>query len=573
MLNAPLVSRILLPVLTLLALAGEGWAQRTPAPPPADLVLTGGIIHTADGTRPRAQAVAVREGRIIFVGSDAEAAVLVGPATRRIALDGRTVIPGFIDSHGHLPNLASALRIVDLVGTRSLAAVIERVTERAGSVSSGGWVQGRGWDQNEWADTRFPSHESLSAAVPDHPVYLVRVDSHAALVNRRAMELAGITRDTPDPAGGVIVRDPATGEATGVLVDAAMALVREVIPPEPREEVRAGVRAAQRELNRLGITAIHDAGVPLAMLDLYEEMGRAGELTVRNHVMIRESAEGMAEVFRRGPRTNIDGRHFLDSRAIKISIDGALGSRGAALLEPYSDDPGNTGLLLFPAEELQGVAVRALERGIQLNVHGIGDRGNRIILDSYEAALRERPVADHRFRVEHAQILHRHDIPRFAQLGVIPAMQAIHQSSDMPWAEARLGWTRLLGAYAWRSLLQTGVTIPGGSDFPVESANPLASFHSAVTRQNADHWPAGGWFPAERMEREEALLHMTLWGAHAAFREGDLGSITPGKLADLVVLSRDIMRIPAEQILETRVEMTLVGGVIVHEAPDSGGTR
>ena len=536
------------------------------APPPADLILTGGVVHTADASRPRGQAVAVRGDRIIFVGSAAEAALYRGPATRVVELEGRTVVPGFIDSHGHVANLASSLRIVDLVGTRSYDAIIDRVAERASSTGGGVWVQGRGWDQNEWADTRFPSHEALSARTPGHPVYLTRVDGHAALVNARALQLAGINRDTPDPDGGLIVRDPGTGEATGVLVDAAMGLVRRIIPPDPRDEVRQGILAAQRELHRMGVTSVHDAGVPLELVELYEEMGRAGELSVRNYVMVRESSENLERLFRMGPRSNIDGNHFLSVRSIKISIDGALGSRGAALLEPYSDEPGNNGLILFQPGPLKAVALAALEHGFQLNVHGIGDRGNRVILDVYEEALAERPVADHRFRIEHAQILHRHDIPRFARLGVIPAMQAIHQSSDMPWAEARLGWTRLLGAYAWRSLLETGVTIPGGSDFPVESANPLFSFHSAVTRQNADNWPAGGWFPEQRMGREEALLHMTTWGAYAAFQEDLVGTITSGKLADLVILSRDIMTVPPEDILDARVEMTVVGGKVVYEA-------
>jgi predicted amidohydrolase YtcJ len=563
----------LAPVALASALLTAGTVAAQDRPPSADLILTGGTVHTADAARPMAQAVAVRGDRIVFVGSAAEAELYRGAATRVVDLEGRTLIPGFVDSHGHLANLATTLRIVDLVGTRSADALIDRVVERARTTAPGTWVQGRGWDQNEWADTRFPTHHALSAATPDHPVYLTRVDGHAAFVNARAMEMAGITRDTPDPDGGVVVKDPATGEPTGVLVDAAMGLVRRVIPAEPREEVRQGILAAQRELHRLGVTSIHDAGVSLSMLELYEEMGRAGELSVRNYVMVRESAEGLERLYRMGPRTNIDGNHFLSARSIKISIDGALGSRGAALLEPYSDERDNNGLILIPREALKEAALRSLEHGFQLNVHGIGDRGNRIILDVYEEALRERPAADHRFRIEHAQILHRHDIPRFAQLGVIPAMQAIHQSSDMPWAEARLGWTRLLGAYAWRSLLQTGVVIPGGSDFPVESADPLFSFHSAVTRQNADNWPAGGWFPEQRMGREEALAHMTIWGAYSAFQEDEVGSVTAGKLADLVVLSQDIMTAAPERILETRVELTVVGGKVVYEAGRDGRER
>jgi predicted amidohydrolase YtcJ len=267
---------------------------------------------------------------------------------------------------------------------------------------------------------------------------------------------------------------------------------------------------------------------------------------------------------------NVDGDHFLNLGAIKVSIDGALGSRGAALLEDYADEPGNNGLILVPVDELRGIAARALVHGFQLNVHAIGDRGNRVVLDVFEEALTGTPTPDHRWRVEHAQILHRHDMPRFAELGVIPSMQAIHQASDMAWVPDRLGYTRSLGTYAWRSLIDSGVIIPGGSDFPVEPADPLLSFHAAVTRQNTDGWPTGGWFPAERMSRAEALKHMTIWGAHAAFMEDEVGSLTPGKLADIVVFDRDLMEVPAEEIPHAEVVMTIVGGEVVFEGPGAG---
>lgn len=531
---------------------------------PADLILTGGNVYTVDESHPRAQAVAVRDGRVVFVGSSSEAEALRGAGTRVVDLEGKTVIPGMIDSHGHLPGLGTALRTVDLVGTRSYDEIIAHVADRAAEVPEGTWIVGRGWDQNEWADTRFPHHEALSEVVPDHPVILTRVDGHAVFVNAEALEIAGVEAGTPDPSGGRIVRDE-SGEAIGVFVDRAMDLIRRHVPDENMDEVRKGILLAQRHLNSVGLTGMHDAGVSAEMADLYLEMARAGELTVRNHVMLREDLEGLQPFFERGPRANADGSHFVTLRSVKVSIDGALGSRGAALLEPYADEPGHRGLVLVPRDELQAVADAALEHGFQLNVHAIGDRGNRMVLDVFEEALEKRPTPDHRFRIEHAQILHRHDIPRFAELGVIPSMQAIHQSSDMPWAEPRLGWTRLLGAYAWRSLLNTGVVIPGGSDFPVEPADPLLSFHAAVTRQNADGWPAGGWFPAETMTRDEALRHMTVWGAYASFMEDVTGSLTPGKLADIVVLDRDIMTIPAGEILHADVVMTVVGGEIVYE--------
>jgi predicted amidohydrolase YtcJ len=546
-------------VAATLAFASPGGAQDAT---PADMVFTNGAVYTADGAQPRAQAVAIRGGEIVFVGSTREARTLIGGDTRIVDLDGKTMIPGLIDSHGHLAGLGSALRIVDLVGTRSYQEVIERVVARAAEVPAGQWIQGRGWDQNEWGDTRFPDHAALSAAVPDHPVALGRVDGHAILVNAKAMELAGIDASTPDPSGGRVLRNE-DGDALGVFVDRAMGLVRRVVPRESREEVRRGILMAQRELNRLGLTGMHDAGVGRSTIDLYEDMAAGGEWTVRNYVMA--SADALDYYAAVGPRDNIGGDNFLSVRAIKVSVDGALGSRGGALLEPYTDEPGNSGLVTVSAEQLLPVALKALRTGFQLNVHAIGDAANRMVLDVFEEAFETVPTADHRFRIEHAQILNRYDIPRFAELGVIPSMQAIHQSSDMAWAENRLGWTRIQGAYAWRSLLDTGVIIPGGSDFPVESADPLLSFYAAVTRQDASGWPASGWLPEQRMTRDEALKHMTLWGAKASFMEDLVGSITVGKLADLVVLSRDIMTAPASEILDTEVLMTVVGGRVVYD--------
>ena len=532
----------------------------------ADLILINGRVYTADAAHPHAQAVAVRGDRIAFVGSTQEALALRGTSTRVIDVSGQMVMPGMNDSHGHLTGLGTALRTVDLVGTRSYDEVIERVRQRAAQLPAGSWVLGRGWDQNDWPDTRFPTHERLSAAVPAHPVVLTRIDGHAVFANARAMQQAGVEKTTADPAGGRIIRD-ANGQATGVFVDNAMGLVRRAVPAETPAETREGIRLAMRELNRLGLTGIHDAGVGCHTIKLYEEMARAGELTARNYVMVAGGDRAcLDQMLKAGPRDNVDGQHLLSIRAIKLSADGALGSRGARLIEPYADEPGHTGLELIPAQLIEDVALRALRGGFQLNVHAIGDGANRSVLDVFESALRKVPKADHRFRVEHAQILHANEIPRFARLGVIPSMQAVHQTSDMYWAENRLGWTRIQGAYAWRSLLDSGVIIPGGSDFPVESADPLLSFHAAVSRQDANGWPQGGWLPQQRMTREEALQHLTIWPAYASFREDLVGSITKGKLADIVVLSRDIMTVPIDQILGTRVELTIVNGRIVHDA-------
>ena len=530
---------------------------------PADLIVTNARIHTVDENRPFATAMAVREGRILFVGSDRGALVHRGPSTRVLDLEGRTVIPGMTDAHVHLYGLGTALRTVDLVGTRSYQEVIDRVVARAREVPAGTWITGRGWDQNDWADGRFPSHEALSRAVPNHPVHLTRVDGHAALANARAMQLAGLTAQTRDPAGGRIERSESRAP-TGVLVDRAMDIVSSKIPAPDKAEIRAAVLAAIAESNRYGLTGVHDAGVAREVIDVYEELAREGRYSLRNYVMVRLNDQAIDHYMARGPQSALyDGRLWI--RAIKISVDGALGSRGAALLEPYTDEPAHSGLVLVPEDRIREVGIRALRGGFQLNVHAIGDRGNRIVLDAFEAALREVPTADHRFRIEHAQILHHQDIPRFAELDVIPSMQAVHQTSDMYWAGNRLGQGRLFGAYAWRSLLETGVVIPNGSDFPVEHVNPLLSFHASIARQDANGWPMGGWFPEQRMTREEALKSMTIWPAYAAFQEDELGSLTPGKRADFVILDRDIMSVPRAEILQTQVLATYLGGVAVYE--------
>jgi hypothetical protein len=529
---------------------------------PADFIVVNARIYTADLTRPTAQALGVRDGRIVFVGSIRGAEALAGPRTERWDLGGKTVIPGMVDAHVHLVGLGQALRIVDLTGTRSYDEIVARVAARARTARPGEWVRGRGWDQNDWAVTVFPTHEALTSAAPDNPVVLGRVDGHALLVNAKALELAGITRSTPDPDGGRIVRDEA-GNATGVLVDRAMGLVNRVIPNETRADIRDATLAAIAEANRWGLTGIHDAGAGEDVMAVYEELAQAGRYNLRNYVMVRADEATLDRLMQRGPRLALhDGRLWI--RAIKISADGALGSRGAALLEEYSDDPGNRGLLTADSAFMRRVAAKALRSGFQVNIHAIGDGANRRVLDIFEDALREVPTADHRFRIEHAQILNFHDIPRFAQLDVIPSMQGSHQTSDMYWVPNRIGWNRSQGTYAWRSLLNTGVVIPNGSDTPVESANPLISFKAFVSRADADGYPEGGWFPAQKTTRQEALLGMTLWPAYAAFMEDESGSLTAGKYADFVVLDQDIMTVDEGQILDTRVEMTVLGGKVVY---------
>ncbi len=540
-------------------------AQAPPASPsqPADLLVTNARVHTSDAAHPEAQAFAVRGDRVVFVGSTREALALRGPATRVLDLGGLTVVNGITDAHAHLLGLGTALREVDLTGTTSYEEVVQRVVARVAQARPGEWVLGRGWNQMNWPDTRFPTHEALTRAVPNNPVVLTRVDGHAILANARALEAARITAATRDPEGGRILRGP-DGSPTGVFVDDAEELVFRAVPAPSHDDTRDAILAAVAEANRWGLTGIHDAGVGGRTIDIYEELARAGRYNLRNYVMVAGDSNNLRRYLARGPqRALYEGRIWL--RAIKLVADGALGSRGAAMLEDYSDEPGNRGLITTPLDYIHTVAVQALRSGFQLNVHAIGDRANREVLNAFEAALREVPTADHRFRVEHAQIIHRQDIPRFAQLGVIPSMQASHEASDAPMAMNRIGWTRAQGAYAWRSLLNTGVVIPNGTDFPVEQVNPLIGFHAAITRQDASGWPAGGWFPAERMTREEALLSLTLWPAYASFTEDVAGSLTPGKYADFVVLSQDIMSVAPERILDTQVLLTVLGGRVVYQ--------
>ena len=530
---------------------------------PADLIVINAHIYTVDDARPVVSAMAVRDGRIAFTGSVREAMSLKGTGTRVIDAGGRTIIPGMVDAHAHLLGLGQSLRSVPLYGAKSYDEVIARVVARANGVAPGQWILGRGWDQNQWGDTRFPSHEALSRALPNNPVYLTRVDGHAGLANAAAMRAASVGAATPDPGGGRIERS-ASGEPSGVFVDNAKELVERAIPRETRAQIRAEIRAAIAESQHWGLVGLHDAGESRATIDLMEEMAKAGEIPFRLYVMVGDDSAAVAHYLARGPQSGLYDNH-LWIRSIKLYADGALGSRGAALLEPYSDDPKNHGLLLSAPAHIQDVATRALRAGFQVATHAIGDRGNRLVLDAYAAALEAAPTADHRFRVEHSQIINHDDIPRFAELGVIPSMQAVHQTSDMYWAGARLGLGRLLGAYAWRSLLNTGVVVPNGSDFPVEAVNPLLSFHSAVARQDAENWPAGGWMPEQKMTREEALKSMTIWPAFAGFQEAAMGSLTAGKFADFVILDRDIMTVADRDILGTTVVATYIGGKPVYE--------
>ncbi|MEP7348313.1 MAG: amidohydrolase, partial [Gemmatimonadaceae bacterium] len=419
-------------LLSLLCAGATANALRAQAP---DLIVTNARIYTVDANRPVVDAMAIRGGRIVATGPRRLIESLKGPTTRVVDVNGRTIIPGMVDAHVHLAGLGQALRNVDLVGTTSYQQVIDKVVARAREVPAGTWIIGRGWDQNDWADTRFPTHDALSRAVPAHPVVLERIDGHAVLANAAAMSAAAITAATKDPAGGRLERG-ANNAPTGVFVDNASGLVERVVPPPSKDELRSGVLAAIKETNRWGLTGVHDAGVGRPIIDIYEELAREGKYDLRNYVMVGSDDSTIAYYLNRGPQNGLyDGRLWI--RSIKLVADGALGSRGAALLDPYSDDAKNNGLVTIPAGRVHEVAVKALKAGFQVNVHAIGDRANRTVLDEFEQALKEVPVAEHRFRIEHAQIIHPDDIPRFAELGVIPSMQASHQTSDMYWAANR----------------------------------------------------------------------------------------------------------------------------------------
>jgi len=539
------------------------------------MLMVNGVIHTLDEHQPVAEAVAVRGDRIVAVGTTDE---LRGRFTvdKVIDLGGRPVYPGFIDSHAHLESLGAALMEVNLAGARSADEAAAMVAAAARDTVRGGWIRGRGWDQNRWPGALFPTHEILDRVSPDIPVILRRVDGHAVWVNKKVLDIAGINENIPDPPGGKILRDRA-GKPSGVFIDNAVALLDDVLPPASKEERTEAVRRGVAACIASGLTEVHDMGVDSLGIEIYKTLIAERAFPFRVYVAIEGSSTGTWDHYRTaGPiREGYDGR--LRVRALKLYADGALGSRGAALLESYSDDPGNRGLTLTSRGELLGKAKEALESGFQMCTHAIGDRANGIVLDVYEEALGSvTPKArDVRFRVEHAQVLTPRDIPRFKSLGVLPMMQPTHCTSDMPWSESRLGPVRIKGAYAWRSLMAQGSIIPGGSDFPVESPNPLWGFYAAITRQDREGKPPGGWFPEQRMAREEALKSFTLWGAYAGFQEKEKGTIEPGKWADLVVLSKDIMTIEPDEVLTTSVEMTIVAGTIVYAAgpSDRAGAR
>jgi predicted amidohydrolase YtcJ len=537
--------------------------------PPADLVLLNGNIITVNEDQPEAEAVAIRGERIVKVGDNEEVKKLVGEGTKVIDLGGKTVVPGLIDAHLHFMSYGNTKRMLDLVGTESKKDIQKLVADKVKSVSRGKWIMGRGWDQNDWPERerRFPSRYDLDKVARRNPVVLTRIDGHAYWVNSVVIKMAGITKNTPDPPGGKILRDE-KGEPTGVFVDAAMGLVNSFVPRLTYEDRREDALIAMKECLSLGLTSIHDPGVGLEEIKVYKDLIDSGEFDFRAYVMIDGFTEAEEHYLKIGPEVGYGGNR-LTVRSFKLFADGALGSRGAAFFKSYSDDPGNFGLLTYDPEKAYQLMVKALNAGFQVNTHAIGTKGNAMTLDLYERAFAEVKVKDPRFRIEHAQVVRADDIPRFAKLGVLASMQPTHATSDMYWAENRVGPERVKYAYAWRRFLDAGVIIPGGSDAPVESPNPLWGIYSAVTRQDHKGWPKGGWYPEQCVSREEALKMFTIKAAYAAFEEKIKGSIEKGKLADLVVLEKDIMIVPAEELWKVKVLATIFGGKVVYQAPEA----
>jgi len=542
----------------------------------APLVLGNGNFYTANELQPRAAAAVVVDGRITFVGATPDALRRAPPGARRLDLHGATVLPGLTDAHAHLSGIGERELSFNLEGTKSLAELRNALRARAAGGKPGAWLTGSGWIESRWSPPVFPTRQDLDAAVADRPVVLKRADGHALVANSLALQRAGIDQNTADPPGGSIFRD-ATGTPTGMLIDNAMELVERLLPPPTAQETARALEVGARRSVQLGWTQLQIAGNSFHEVEQLCRLYAAGRIQLRLYDAIYGPSADADRLLREGP----DPQHCggkLAVRGIKLYIDGALGSRGAALLEPYSDSSGSRGLLLNQPQILFPLLTAALRRGIQVETHSIGDRGNRIMLDLYARAfaavpVSERAVAEPRWRIEHAQIVNPSDIARFAQLGVIASMQPSHAISDLFFAPARLGPERLAGAYAWHSLLESGAVVAGGSDAPVEKGDPLVEFYAAVARRSLQGFADANWHPEQRVSRAQALKMFSVAPAYAAFQERDRGSIEVGKLADLTVLSADIMTVPEPQILTSHVVMTIIGGEVAYAAADAPAVR
>ncbi|WP_430907317.1 amidohydrolase [Maribacter sp. 2-571] len=544
----------------------------------ATVLIFGGPIYTVDTTQTTVAAVATKDSIVLFAGSLEEAEKYTTEETVRIDLKGRTMTPGLIEGHGHFMGLGYNELNLDLLQTTSYQEIIDAVAAAVEKVAPGEWITGRGWHQSKWSEMPedtvhgFQTHDLLSAVSPDNPVYLRHASGHAGFANAKAMEIAGVgllPKDGVDKLaieGGEVMRD-GLGRPTGIFNERAMTLITKHIPESTPEKDTKAFNLAVAACHKNGITSFHDAGIGRETIALYRKQKKAGAMNVRLYAMLTGWEKDLLEEwYGKGPEIDPDNR--LTIRSIKLNCDGALGSRGAWLLESYSDRPGHFGHETLPMEFVRSTAIKGLQNGFQVCAHAIGDRANREILDRYEVALKEISLAnaDHRFRIEHAQHLHPDDIPRFAALNVIPAMQAVHMSSDRPWAIDRLGEKRIKeGAYMWQTLLKSGVPIVNGTDVPVEPINPIASFYASVSRKTLKGTPENGYEPDQKMTREQALRSYTLDAAYGAFEENIKGSITKGKLADFTIFDQDLMTVAENELLDTKVVMTIFNGKVVFE--------
>jgi predicted amidohydrolase YtcJ len=554
------------PLISLSPLAAAvGLALLAALPAQADTIIdhANGYTLNAAGALQRFTSLAFDDlGRIVAVGSEGDTAARL-PKAQHIDVQGKTVLPGLIDAHGHVFELGEITSSVELFSPSTLNGALKAVADYSKAHPKNAWVIGFGWNQEIWKLGRFPTAAELDTVVADRPALLHRVDGHAIWVNTKALEMAGVSRDTPDPKGGKIERD-AAGKPTGVLVDAAMDLVNKVVPLPTPIEARGMLDNALATLTKVGLTSVHDAGIKVVQDDLYRDYADHGKLTTRVYAMIGDTTADFDELSKEGPLKSYANDVYALA-AVKLYSDGALGSRGAALLAPYSDMPSTKGLLFYPNAEMLAKMNKAMKAGYQVNVHAIGDAGNRQILDAYAQLIPKYNNVGLRHRIEHAQVVALEDIPRFKALGIIPSMQPTHATSDQNMAEQRVGHDRIKGAYAWRTFLDQGSRIACGSDFPVEAPNPFEGLHAAVTRQNNAGVPVGGWYKNQAMTLTEAFRCFTLDAAYAAHQENVIGSLEPGKWADFIVIDRDLFKVPAEQIGKTQVLQTWMGGKRVYK--------
>jgi predicted amidohydrolase YtcJ len=531
--------------------------------PKSDRIFTNGHIITMNENMPEAEAFAVDKGFIIAVGTNAEIRKAY-PLAEEVDFNGKDVMPGIIESHGHMLNLGRIKMRIDLQGFNDQREIVLKLKERAAATTPGEWIDGWGWDDGAWKQQMTAIRHELSAVSPDNPVWFAGLHGYNGWANAKALEIAAITKDTPDPEGGKIYKDPETGEPTGILANAAQGMVTRLMPPLTAEQREKAFEMAGEELLKNGLTSVHDARITRNDLDALRSLKAKQKLKVRYYVMLDCTDEELIDPYlQNGPE--IDPDNWLTVRSIKVFQDGSLGTRSALMLEPYSDAPEVLGVTTTPQEEIERLTTRSLQAGMQVVTHAIGDRSNRITLDAYEAAMRSVPGAkDHRLRIEHAQVVAIEDIPRFKELDIVTSMQPAHATSDMPWAEDRVGPDRIKGAYAWRSFFDAGVRVPLNSDFPGETLNPFYGMYAAETRQTPDGKPEGGWYPEQCLSREEVLYAYTVESAYAGFEEHTKGQIAPGMLADFIVISDNVLTIPSKALLSLEVEKTYIGGKLVY---------